>query len=105
MTDVPFPISREYNSAPPTGTRISLGVPVCPPFSLAVEPEGAQAAYAHARIATTSVAFHGGEAYNTLRQTFVLIGTTPRVTGNSAVKPLGKGCRSPIAANKRACGA
>ncbi len=37
--------------------------------------------------------FHGGEAYNTLRQTFVLIGTTPRVTGNSAVKPLGKGCR------------
>src|SRR6266480_6358988 len=33
--------------------------------------------------------FHGGEAYNTLRQTFVLIGTTPRVTGNSAVKPLG----------------
>jgi hypothetical protein len=47
MTDVPFPISRAYNSAPPTGTRLSLGVPVCPPFSLAVEPEGAHAAYAH----------------------------------------------------------
>jgi len=48
--------------------------------------------------------FHGGEAYNTLRQTFVLIGTTPRVTGNSAVKPLGKGCRHyrPISAHSRA---
>ncbi len=57
MTDVPFPISRAYNSAPPTGTRLSLGVPVCPPFSLAVEPVGAHAAYAHARIARTSVAF------------------------------------------------
>src|SRR6266446_6126655 len=33
MTDVPFPISRAYNSAPPTGTRLSLGVPVCPPVS------------------------------------------------------------------------
>jgi hypothetical protein len=54
MTDVPFPISRAYNSAPPTGTRLSLGVPVCPPFSLAVEPEGAHAAHAHARIARTA---------------------------------------------------
>ena len=93
MTDVPFPISRAYNSAPPTGTRLSLGVPVCPPFSLAVEPEGAHAAYAQGKDRKDQRRFHGGEAYNTLRQTFVLIGTTPRVTGNSAVKPLGKGCR------------
>jgi hypothetical protein len=57
MTDVPFPISRAYNSALPTGTRLSLGVPVCSPFSLAIEPEGTHAAYAHARIAMTSVAF------------------------------------------------
>ena len=57
MTDEHFPISRAYNSAPPTGTRLSLGVPVCSPFSLAPEPEGTQAAYAHARIARTSVAF------------------------------------------------
>jgi hypothetical protein len=77
MTDVRFPISRAYNSAPPTGTRPSLGVPVCPPFSLAVEPEGAHAAYAHARIAKDQRRFHGVEAYNTFRQTFVLIGTAP----------------------------
>ncbi len=42
---------------PPTGTRLSLGVPVCSPFSLAIETEGTHAAYAHARIARTSVAF------------------------------------------------
>jgi hypothetical protein len=53
----PFRFLGAYNSAPPTGTRLSLGVLVCPPFSLAVEPEGAHAAFAHARIARTSVAF------------------------------------------------
>src|SRR5712692_4445354 len=57
MTDIPFPISRAYNSAPPTGTRLSLGVAFCSLFSLGVEPEGTHAAYAHARIARTSVAF------------------------------------------------
>ena len=57
MTDVPFLISRAYNSAPQTGTRLSLGVPVYSPFSLAVEPEGTHAEYAHARIARTSVGF------------------------------------------------
>src|SRR5437667_4360986 len=93
MTDVPFPISRAYNSAPPTGTRLSLGVPVCPPFSLAVEPVGAHAAYAHARIARTSVAFMAVKPITHLTANLVLIGTTPRVTGNSAVKPLDKRCR------------
>jgi hypothetical protein len=59
MTGVPFPISRAYNSAPPTGTRLSLGVALCSLFSPDVEPEGSHAAYAHARIARTSVAFMG----------------------------------------------
>src|SRR5713101_4149741 len=57
MTDVPFPISRAYNSAPPTGTRLSLGAALCSLFSPGVEPEGSHAAYAHARIARTKVAF------------------------------------------------
>jgi hypothetical protein len=53
-TDVPFSISRAYNPAPHTGTRLSLGVPVCSPFSLAVEPEGTHAAYGERK---NSVAF------------------------------------------------
>jgi hypothetical protein len=39
------------------GRGFLSAVPVCSPFSLAVEPEGTHAAYAHARIARTSVAF------------------------------------------------
>jgi hypothetical protein len=60
MIAVPFSTSREYNSAPPTGIRLSFGVAIRSLSGEGVESEGQPgqpAAYEHASSVRISIGF------------------------------------------------
>src|SRR5882724_2081487 len=63
MSAVPCPTSRAYNSAPPTGMRLSRGVALRSLSSADDEPSDNHAADAQARTAKTSVAFMALKLY------------------------------------------
>src|SRR5919109_2462861 len=60
MIAVPLPISRAYNSAPPTGMRLSCGAARRSFSSGAVEAQDNHAAYAQTSTASANVVFDSG---------------------------------------------
>src|SRR5436309_7974088 len=77
----PCPTSRTYNSAPPTGMRLSRGVELPSLSSEDDEHSGNDAAYAQARTTKTSVAFRGLK----LHQPVSLHNPVPTATRHLAV--------------------